>query len=261
MSTVEERARRAAYMRAWTEKNKERLNAERRARRKTDPEYREKNRVACSKRYYSHPNEVRAYRKLWREKNREHKNAKSREYYHNNPEKERTRAKIKNERLKQKRLETFIAKHGCTPSEYRERTKSVREARLREQHRTANARYLEKHRDEINARARGRRKLYPERVGIYSKNRKARKRGAPGSYNLTEWKELCAKYDNRCVRCGERKELQADHVIPVTSPRSTNYISNIQPLCGTCNKIKMKKTIDYRPLWGNKIMWCNHAED
>lgn len=39
--------------------------------------------------------------------------------------------------------------------------------------------------------------------------------------------------------------LEADHVVPLTRGGS-NDISNIQPLCGTCNRSKFVKGVDYR---------------
>ncbi len=75
--------------------------------------------------------------------------------------------------------------------------------------------------------------------------REARKRGNGGSYTVQEWNELCERYDYRCLRCGEQKPLTVDHVIPI-SKGGPNDISNLQPLCGSCNSTKRDKTIDYR---------------
>lgn len=73
-----------------------------------------------------------------------------------------------------------------------------------------------------------------------------------GTYTKQEWVDLCNRYDNRCVCCGERATLFPDHVVP-TSKGGTNYISNIQPLCRKCNSSKRDKEIDCRecPFIGN----------
>lgn len=80
---------------------------------------------------------------------------------------------------------------------------------------------------------------------IYAHTYRARRRENGGRFTLTEWQQLCAFYDHRCLCCGERKPLSPDHVIPV-SKGGPNTINNIQPLCETCNKSKSNKTIDYR---------------
>lgn len=60
-----------------------------------------------------------------------------------------------------------------------------------------------------------------------------------------EWQDLCARYDHRCLCCGERKPLSRDHVVPVTSG-GLDTIENLQPLCRVCNSRKNNRTIDYR---------------
>ena len=72
------------------------------------------------------------------------------------------------------------------------------------------------------------------------------KRIAEGNYTWKEWKELKKKYNYSCVMCGRKEpeiKLTIDHIIPI-SKRGTNWISNIQPLCRSCNSKKGKK-VDY----------------
>lgn len=118
--------------------------------------------------------------------------------------------------------------------------------------RTANP---EKHRAEQRAYyARNRNKIRRRRSerGVnsgYSKVahalRRSRKTKAGGSFTISEWNLLCRKYNYRCLCCGKRKKLTADHVIPITKGGTSN-IDNIQPLCGPCNLRKYTKIIDYR---------------
>ncbi len=66
-------------------------------------------------------------------------------------------------------------------------------------------------------------------------------------YTGKQWRELCARYENRCLCCGATdRPLTADHIVPLSKGES-NSIDNIQPLCKKCNCIKHTKTIDYRP--------------
>lgn len=72
------------------------------------------------------------------------------------------------------------------------------------------------------------------------------KRASSGSHTHAEWLALCDAYGNRCLRCGEEKPLTRDHVVPVARGGG-NEISNIQPLCRSCNSAKGVSTTDYRP--------------
>lgn len=66
-----------------------------------------------------------------------------------------------------------------------------------------------------------------------------------GTFTQAEWDALCARYGNRCLRCGSDGPLTIDHVIPL-SRGGKNTIDNIQPLCHKCNSSKGAKHIDYR---------------
>lgn len=74
---------------------------------------------------------------------------------------------------------------------------------------------------------------------------RARLRNAKGSFTKEQWESLCKKCLWRCLCCGKKKKLTADHVVPL-SKGGSNYIHNIQPLCHSCNSKKHDKTIDYR---------------
>lgn len=76
--------------------------------------------------------------------------------------------------------------------------------------------------------------------------RRARLAAAPGSYTAAEWNDLCDRYGNKCLRCGCAGPLTKDHIVPL-SRGGSNDISNLQPLCSTCNKSKGVKSVDYRP--------------
>jgi len=70
--------------------------------------------------------------------------------------------------------------------------------------------------------------------------------------DTNKWKQLrqstLAKYP-RCLKCGTTQNLQVDHVVPmVRRPDMFNHESNLQTLCGPCNRRKGVKIIDYRPV-------------
>lgn len=78
--------------------------------------------------------------------------------------------------------------------------------------------------------------------------RRAKKRNNGGCFTSLEWRELCEKYENKCLCCGEKKKLEADHVIPVIEGGGSE-INNIQPLCRSCNARKGATSTDYRKVF------------
>lgn len=71
--------------------------------------------------------------------------------------------------------------------------------------------------------------------------------GGVGTVTFAEFQAVCAKYDNRCLRCGATdRQLVVDHIVPL-SKGGANSIDNIQPLCHPCNLSKKQKSTDYRP--------------
>jgi hypothetical protein len=86
-------------------------------------------------------------------------------------------------------------------------------------------------------------RLAPKRR-IYCSNRRALLRGCEGKFTFQQWVNLCNKYNNVCLACGQKKPLTVDHIIPL-SIGGENGIDNIQPLCGTCNRSKATKVINY----------------
>ena len=65
---------------------------------------------------------------------------------------------------------------------------------------------------------------------------------AEGSHSKEEFQELKKKCGYRCVLCGKKKKLQRDHIVPLCKGGS-NYISNIQPVCASCNSKKWTRVI------------------
>ncbi|MEK7312557.1 MAG: HNH endonuclease [Chloroflexota bacterium] len=147
-----------------------------------------------------------------------------------------------------------------------------------EEYLEAGRRYRDAHREEINAKARARRsanlehyreigresrarhqeernayqraynKANPHKIAAAQNRRRAREYQAEGSHTIEEWEALKAQYTYTCLRCGKQEpeiELTRDHAIPLEQGGS-DWISNVQPLCGSCNSKKSTKYIDYR---------------
>ena len=75
----------------------------------------------------------------------------------------------------------------------------------------------------------------------YTALRRARYRGAVGSYTEQEWRDKCAALGNVCFYCHEAKPLTRDHMTPL-SRGGTNHIENIVPACRQCNSRKFTRT-------------------
>lgn len=99
------------------------------------------------------------------------------------------------------------------------------------------------HRGEKNYRWKGGR----ENTLMLNRKRRALKLNAEGSHTLQEWEDLKKKYNYMCLCCKQQEpfiKLTEDHIIPLTRGGS-NYIDNIQPLCGSCNSRKFTNIINY----------------
>lgn len=82
---------------------------------------------------------------------------------------------------------------------------------------------------------------------VQSEYRTARE-AAIGSHCESEWLAIVARYGNKCLRCGisdEHEPLTKDHIVPV-SEGGTDFASNLQPLCLSCNAWKGNRDIDFR---------------
>jgi 5-methylcytosine-specific restriction endonuclease McrA len=111
--------------------------------------------------------------------------------------------------------------------------------------------YYERNREEVISRSKKWTEENAEKVRIAKANnrrkRRAAKKASGGHITTEEFDALCSVYGYACLSCGATDRLlEADHVVPLTKGGS-DEISNIQPLCGECNRRKFTAVIDYRP--------------
>lgn len=108
--------------------------------------------------------------------------------------------------------------------------------------------WRERNRERDRQNAKDWRKKNPDSYRAIQHQARSTRREISGSFTAKEWQELKAHYSYRCLCC-ERSEpeivLCIDHVIPI-SRGGTNDISNIQPLCKSCNSAKGIQDTDYR---------------
>ncbi len=192
-------------------------NADRRARRAADPErYREQARTYMMRRR----DQSNEYQRAWRLANSDKVLASLRKYRTAN------RATVN-------------------------ATARARRAANTEYYRMIGRASLARHREQRNAASRAYGKAHPEWRAAKVRARRNRKYQAEGFHTDAEWEALKMRYDNCCLRCGRREPeitLTRDHVLPITKGGS-DWITNIQPLCHSCNSSKNARTIDYRVNW------------
>ncbi len=84
------------------------------------------------------------------------------------------------------------------------------------------------------------------RRAITGANVQALRFGFKEKIGLKVWREVLARYGEKCLRCGSIDFLTIDHAYPI-SIGGRNHVSNLQPLCSACNAWKSNRYIDYRP--------------
>lgn len=98
-----------------------------------------------------------------------------------------------------------------------------------------------------------------------------RKRSEYASYSRRvcrgpRWKALRIQALDRdgwqCVKCGERRRLEVDHILPVrTHPELSYSLDNLQCLCGRCHAQKTRIEVGHKPLSPARQEWRDLMRD
>ena len=85
-------------------------------------------------------------------------------------------------------------------------------------------------------------KAHPESKRTSVRNRRARLRNAPGKHTRQEIETLYQEQNGACVYCRVSLEFgyEVDHIVAV-SKGGANDRSNLQLLCGPCNRKKSNR--------------------
>lgn len=66
-----------------------------------------------------------------------------------------------------------------------------------------------------------------------------------GTHTLKEWRALRNEFNGICVRCWkESDDITKDHIIPI-SMGGSDAIDNLQPICRSCNSMKLSETVNW----------------
>lgn len=72
------------------------------------------------------------------------------------------------------------------------------------------------------------------------RNRRAKLAQVKNTLTAREWQEVLKQYDCKCVYCGSSKNIEMDHIIPI-SKNGPHTKNNVIPACRRCNSKKSNK--------------------
>lgn len=193
---------------------------------------RAKNRVRAARWRADHPGYYKQSMAEWHARNREKVKADGKARYYANPEKYRAAS---------------AAWRAANPEANRTANEAWRNANP-ERLKSKRAEYHAANREKRLAQARAWREKNPERFRelwcYHTSLRRARKMALTGSHTRDEKAALLKQFGGKCAEPTCRVDLGGrpnwDHIVPVTRG-GTNFISNLQPFCKSCNSRKHAK--------------------
>lgn len=165
-----------------------------------------------------------------------HCKACRKQYYQDNREKLRQLNKqyeqANRQQISERKKQYYEANHEKIAEYHKEYYKANREKVLEQR-----KQYLEDNREQV---AKKRKRYYQdnkEAYRLHNQKRRAAKANAAGHCTPEQLQARFDYHGNRCVYCGSEKNLQIEHMIPI-SKGGTNWPANLAPACESCNKSK-----------------------
>lgn len=106
--------------------------------------------------------------------------------------------------------------------------------------------YYLANKEKIRARNTEYKNSNPEKFSVYLRNRRARVKDAEGSHTPADVRAIFERQRGMCASCGVKlfksgaSKYHVDHVMPLAKG-GTNWPSNLQCLCPSCNRSKSAK--------------------
>lgn len=201
---------------------------------------------------------IRTVRRAYYAANRERFHAKQRAYYQMHSE-EIIAANKHYRQANPERVKTTNRSYYYRNREQRKQAQKARNVRRR-------ALQREEVRSYYRSYYRAQKQATPEKVRrherVQERRRRNRKLQLVGSHTEAEWEALKVTYSSTCLCCGKREPditLTRDHIVPIVKGGS-DWITNIQPLCPSCNSSKGTRIVDYRLNWLSNSSGGNPAD-
>lgn len=191
----------------------------------------EKRKQIVKKYETNNPDKVKENQKKQYEKNKETVNQRSKIWAKNNPDKVKESSKKFYEQNRDRMLRYQY--------EYESKISTIR----------MRAEYRKDNKDRLYLKNKEWEKRNPEKVLAKYHNYRARKRNAEGTHTGEDIKALFTSQNGICNGCGcklqtsGRKKYHIDHIVALANGGS-NYPSNLQLLCPSCNTSKRDKDFE-----------------
>ncbi len=197
-----------------TKCSSDKRNEQNKLRADLDPEWREERNAQQRARYHADPSKSKAQNQRWIAANDNQRREYTREYMRMRRAEDPTLAEWESERMRVIRSDPAYVEA--------ERAKGrERYAENPEKFREKSKRYAKEN---------------PEVAATQARNRRSRIRDAEGSHTPEDIDIILKRQKYKCAECGKsiRKAYHVDHIEPI-SKGGSNWPSNLQCLCSTCN--------------------------